>query len=787
MKIDKIRVDNVDYNVVDSTVPNWARQEVAPTYDDTELRESINKINEDLGNTDTKVQEIENDIDTLEDTKADRTEIPDVSEFVKKTVDDLVNYYKKSETYTQSEVNQLIGAIKTTHFEIVQVLPQTGEENVIYLLPTSTSESGNIYEEYIYINGAYELIGTTKVDLSDYYTKEQIDTLLFDYITSNDLEQALQDYVTISMKYDFVKDGLVNNTNKLSDEEKLKIENWLGLSENYLTYYNATPYQVNGNYVPAHKKYVDEADALLRERISEIELSKFPNVTIFGTPTILQGQVSDFSLNDYLEFPFLVDFRGKSFEINFTFTTGNDIDNQQNILDSDFGLAFAIRNKHFVMALSYNGTSWATEQVGTLTLETQRTYRVKISWSGLVYRVQYSTDGGKTYLDDIQFGGTNYPYPKQMYIGVGKLAQNFFKGSINLNFADVIVEGNKIWTGVDDSGLALRADINLENISIIGEQKIKKLAGGLPNLFMEQVEIGEEIYAGIPASSLKDDAVLYAVKDSVDTNYVVGIGYFNKGEDTIYVLSQRVNHTFRYDVELEYYVEDNDEVIDFYSIKEKMGNLEDLETEDKSSLVGAINEINNKPSGGDLPYKFCELEALNFNGREFTLYTTTTIKTKIQEFLQECYDEKKEPLFVLKTGKSSFSSSSFDVVVPFSGSLTSNHRLSQKPTMGYIGRVSGIWAYDYGSIYDKTTKNYKCMMANLLYSINIQWSGDTLTVTSITSKGTNIPILPLDNNFAFTPTNDYHPSTKKYVDDTVASAVGNIDTLLQALDNGSGV
>lgn len=244
---------------------------------------------------------------------------------------------------------------------------------------------------------------------------------------------------------------------------------------------NSLVYTPTGNYNPATKFYVDTKAEELDDRIDEIELSKFPNVTIFGTPTILQGQVSDFSANDYLEFPFMVDFKGRSFEINFAFTTGDDIDNQQNILDSDFGLAFAIRNKHFVMALSYNGTSWATEQTGTFTLEPAKTYRVKISWSGLVYRVQYSTDGGTTYNDDIQFGGTSYPYPKQMYIGVGKLAQNYFKGSINLNYADVIVESNKIWMGMDDAGLALRADINLENITEIAEQKIKDLAGGGSN------------------------------------------------------------------------------------------------------------------------------------------------------------------------------------------------------------------------------------------------------------------------------------------------------------------
>lgn len=228
-----------------------------------------------------------------------------------------------------------------------------------------------------------------------------------------------------------------------------------------------------------NKEEVDSKDDVLRERINEIELSKFPNVTIFGEPTILQGQVSNFSADDYLEFPFMVDFRGRPFEINFTFTTGDDIDSQQNILDSDFGLAFAIRSKHIVLAVSYNGTSWALERTGSLVLESQKTYRIRISWDGSSYKVQYSIDGGTTYIDDITFDSTQTPYPKQMYIGVGKLASNYFKGSINLNYADVKISDHVIWQGVDDAGLALRADINLENITEVAVQKIRNIAGEL--------------------------------------------------------------------------------------------------------------------------------------------------------------------------------------------------------------------------------------------------------------------------------------------------------------------
>ena len=406
--------------------------------------------------------------------KADKTEIPDVSEFITRTVQDLENYYLKQETYTKEEIENLIGQIKTAHFEVVESLPEIGQENIIYLVRKPDEEFDDIYVEYIWVNNAYELIGSTKVDLSGYLTKTEY----------ND------------SKYSYVKDGIVNNGITLTDEEKLHVETWLGLPDNYLTYYNSTPYKVEDDYNPAHKKYVDEKDSLLREKISEIELSKFPNATIIGAPTIQQGQVSGFSLTDYLEFPFLVDFKGNPFEINFAFTTGQDVDNQQNILDSDFGLAFAIRNKHLVMALSFNGTSWATEQVGSLVLQPQITYRIRISWNRLLYKVQYSMDGGNTYVDDITFGATQSPYPRQMYIGTGKLAKNYFKGIINLNYADVSISGNKIWLGMDDAGLATRLAIDLSNIDSAGIQKVKEIASVDLTNYLNKNDTGTSILKG---------------------------------------------------------------------------------------------------------------------------------------------------------------------------------------------------------------------------------------------------------------------------------------------------
>ena len=89
------------------------------------------------------------------------------SGFITKAVNDLTNYYLKSETYTKEEVQSLISAINSVTLQKVESLPEMEESNVIYLVPKSGS-GNDIYNEYIFIDGKPEHIGCTQVDLSNY-------------------------------------------------------------------------------------------------------------------------------------------------------------------------------------------------------------------------------------------------------------------------------------------------------------------------------------------------------------------------------------------------------------------------------------------------------------------------------------------------------------------------------------------------------------------------------------------------------------------------------------------
>lgn len=155
-------------------------------------------------------------------------------EFVRNTVNNLVNYYLKSETYTKAEVQQLLNAIKQFTYQVVQSLPTASADtmNVIYLVPTEDPKTKNVKDEFITIdNGAgattrytWEQIGSTQIDLSGYYTSAQTDAAI-----TAALNTALANYTTTA-NLNTLLSGKVDkepskglSTNDYTNEEKTKL------------------------------------------------------------------------------------------------------------------------------------------------------------------------------------------------------------------------------------------------------------------------------------------------------------------------------------------------------------------------------------------------------------------------------------------------------------------------------------------------------------------------------------------------------------------------------------
>lgn len=83
-----------------------------------------------------------------------------------------------TQTQTDTKIAEAVAAADHLKREIVESLPDVGDadENTIYMVPQggSTSDPGTTashYNEYMLINGAFELIGSSQVDLSGYATE----------------------------------------------------------------------------------------------------------------------------------------------------------------------------------------------------------------------------------------------------------------------------------------------------------------------------------------------------------------------------------------------------------------------------------------------------------------------------------------------------------------------------------------------------------------------------------------------------------------------------------------
>lgn len=125
-------------------------------------------------------------------TYAEQSDIPVVPTTVSSFTND-ANYQNASQVTTA--INAAIAGISGISFEIVQTLPATGDPGTIYLVPESQSPTGDIYSEWIYLNSAWEKLGTTAVDLTGMVsydsTNEEFsadNTVIAQYASNTDID-----------------------------------------------------------------------------------------------------------------------------------------------------------------------------------------------------------------------------------------------------------------------------------------------------------------------------------------------------------------------------------------------------------------------------------------------------------------------------------------------------------------------------------------------------------------------------------------------------------------------
>ena len=94
------------------------------------------------------------------------------------TATDVNNLIDAKGYQTASQVNSIVNTAvaNAAHLKraIVDVLPESGEENTIYLVPSASSKDGNVKDEYMWINSAWEKIGSSEVDLTGYLKESDL-------------------------------------------------------------------------------------------------------------------------------------------------------------------------------------------------------------------------------------------------------------------------------------------------------------------------------------------------------------------------------------------------------------------------------------------------------------------------------------------------------------------------------------------------------------------------------------------------------------------------------------
>lgn len=165
---------------------------------------NITKANIGLGNVD-DTSDANKPISTATQTALDlKADLTAIANFITKSVNDLTYYYTKTDIDGKiATINNNISAIPKFSIEVVENLPTSNiSPTTIYIKKTSTTETGNLYTEYIYVNNTWEELGTQTLDLSGYTTTEALNTALAEYTktanlatiaTSGKLADAAQD------------------------------------------------------------------------------------------------------------------------------------------------------------------------------------------------------------------------------------------------------------------------------------------------------------------------------------------------------------------------------------------------------------------------------------------------------------------------------------------------------------------------------------------------------------------------------------------------------------------
>ena len=165
-------------------------------------------------------------------------------------------------------LKEMIANLANLQIEIVDQLPSVGETNIIYLVKKSGS-APDIHDEYVFVDGKWEKIGDTEIDLSNYYTRDEVDDKLTGFgvgdVIAAEAFTTADRVITSNGPGKTIKDSgiLIGNLALKSyvDEKEIAWDKVTGKPETYVPAAHTHPLaQITDAGALAYKDKVDESD-----------------------------------------------------------------------------------------------------------------------------------------------------------------------------------------------------------------------------------------------------------------------------------------------------------------------------------------------------------------------------------------------------------------------------------------------------------------------------------------------------------------------------------------------
>lgn len=147
--------------------------------------------------------------------------------------------YGITDAYTSEQTDSAIATAvaNADHLkrEIVESLPEIelADENTIYMVGTGAGTEDSVYEEYMLINGGFEKIGSSEVDLTNYALKTYVDQAKAEAISTSGTNTDAK----IATKVGEIGDGTVKDYVDQAESDAITASNSYadGLAANYAT------------------------------------------------------------------------------------------------------------------------------------------------------------------------------------------------------------------------------------------------------------------------------------------------------------------------------------------------------------------------------------------------------------------------------------------------------------------------------------------------------------------------------------------------------------------------